>query len=355
MLNCDLNFVMAYLNNFKMIQFFTEIINCVSKIIHFLTNNFKSFIYSDKSFCSVLKRKFPGNEQIIPRSVNYHFTRKCNYQCGFCFHTALTSYVLPLEEAKRGLTMLKTAGMEKINFSGGEPFIHEGGEYLGKLVQFCKQDLKLPSVSIVSNGSMIRESWFKKYGAYLDILAISCDSFMESTNKAIGRGQGGRSHINKLRQIYDWCVTYRVAFKVNTVVNTYNIEEDMAENIVGLNPVRWKVFQCLLLEGENAGPAALRNAERFYISDQQFQAFLERHSHVPCLVPENNVKMQNSYLILDEYMRFLDCRSGAKKPSLSLLDVGVASALDQSGFDEKMFRKRGGVYTWSKKDLLFDW
>lgn len=46
----------------------------------------------------------------VPTSVNYHFTRKCNYKCGFCFHTAKTSFVLPLEEAKRGLELLKDAG-----------------------------------------------------------------------------------------------------------------------------------------------------------------------------------------------------------------------------------------------------
>lgn len=46
----------------------------------------------------------------IPTSVNYHFTRKCNYKCGFCFHTAKTSFVLPLEEAKRGLKLLKEDG-----------------------------------------------------------------------------------------------------------------------------------------------------------------------------------------------------------------------------------------------------
>lgn len=58
-------------------------------------------------------------------------------------------------------------GMEKINFSGGEPFLHDKGDFLGELVQFCKQDLQLPSVSIVSNGSMIKEKWFKKYGKTL--------------------------------------------------------------------------------------------------------------------------------------------------------------------------------------------
>lgn len=51
-------------------------------------------------------------------------------------------------------------------------------------------------------------------------------------------------------------------------------------------------------------------------------------------------------------MRFLDCRNGSKKPSEPLLKVGVQNALKQSGFDEKMFVARGGIYDWSKKDKL---
>jgi len=51
----------------------------------------------------------PANS-VKPRSVNYHLTRQCNYQCGFCFHTAKTSFVLPIDEAQKGLRMLKDAG-----------------------------------------------------------------------------------------------------------------------------------------------------------------------------------------------------------------------------------------------------
>ncbi|KAG8512368.1 Radical S-adenosyl methionine domain-containing protein 2, partial [Galemys pyrenaicus] len=299
-----------------------------------------------------------------PTSVNYHFTRQCNYKCGFCFHTAKTSFVLPLEEAKRGLLMLKQAGMEKINFSGGEPFLHERGEYLGQLVRFCKEELHLPSVSIVSNGSLVRESWFKAYGEYLDILAISCDSFDENVNVLIGRGQGKKNHVENLQKLRTWCWDYRVAFKINSVINRFNVDEDMNEQIRALSPVRWKVFQCLIIEGENAGEDALREAERFIISDQEFEAFLERHKDVSCLVPESNQKvvgrpsptrMKDSYLILDEYMRFLNCQNGRKDPSKSILDVGVEEAIKFSGFDEKMFLKRGGKYIWSKADLKLDW
>ena len=52
----------------------------------------------------------PTTATTVPESVNYHFTRRCNYQCGFCFHTAKTGFELPLEDAKRGLKLLRDAG-----------------------------------------------------------------------------------------------------------------------------------------------------------------------------------------------------------------------------------------------------
>ncbi len=103
-----------------------------------------------------------------PISVNYHFTRRCNYECGFCFHTSKTSHMLLIEQAKQGLLKLKQAGMRKINFAGGEPFLYP--KFLGQLVEYCKLELKLESVSIISNGSLIKESWMRKYSPHLDVL-----------------------------------------------------------------------------------------------------------------------------------------------------------------------------------------
>ena len=56
--------------------------------------------------------------------------------------------------------------MAKINFSGGEPFLPDRGRFVGELVKFCKRDLKLASVTIVSNGSLVKETWFRDYGVY---------------------------------------------------------------------------------------------------------------------------------------------------------------------------------------------
>ena len=58
-----------------------------------------------------------AKEKKVPISVNYHFSRKCNYSCGFCFHTAKTSHILSLDEAKIGLRKLKEAGQYQHSFT----------------------------------------------------------------------------------------------------------------------------------------------------------------------------------------------------------------------------------------------
>lgn len=78
-------------------------------------------------------------------------------------------------------------------------------------------------------------------GEYLDILAISCDSFDEQVNALIGRGQGKKNHVENLQKLRRWCRDYKVAFKINSVINRFNVDEDMNEHIKALSPVRWKV------------------------------------------------------------------------------------------------------------------
>ena len=106
----------------------------------------------------------------------------------------------------------------QVNFSGGEPFIIDKGNYLGEMVRFCKEDLDMDSVTVVTNGSKVMsknvcaipitslivtilspcipitfiftkvtETWMQEFGYWLDIMAVSCDSFDEEINKKIGR------------------------------------------------------------------------------------------------------------------------------------------------------------------------
>ncbi|KAL8697831.1 MAG: hypothetical protein Q9201_006900 [Fulgogasparrea decipioides] len=203
----------------------------------------------------------------------------------------------------------------------------------------------MESVSIVTNGSLVKEKWFEEYAAYLDIIGVSCDSFDENTNMLIGRGKG--SHLETFENLSKLCRKYNVKFKVNTVVCRYNFNEDMNAGIEKVAPFRWKCFQVLIVPGENDSSATLRDAQRFKISDDEYRSFCDRHEHQQSFVPESNEVMKSSYLILDEYMRFLN--KGVKEATKSILEVGVPAAMDDVYWDDENFARRGGEYDWQKE------
>ncbi|TVY21360.1 Radical S-adenosyl methionine domain-containing protein [Lachnellula arida] len=288
-------------------------------------------------------------DDIIPVSVNYFFTRKCNAECKFCFHTEKSSDTLELEDAQKGLRLLAEAGMKKINFAGGEPFLYH--KYLGNLCRYCKEDLGLESVSIVSNGTKVTRKWLEEYGSAVDILAISCDSTNSKTNEDIGRKDRGSGkafdNVQNLFQIKEWCQQYGIRFKLNTVVCSLNWQESMAEMVEKLDPFRWKVFQVLVVVGENENTERERDATKFVITDAQFEDFCSRHRHLKCMIPEPNKAMKSSYLLIDEYMRFLDKGDGDEKVSDPIIKVGVQKAIKQVRWDQEEFHNRGGVYDWN--------
>ena len=286
-------------------------------------------------------------------SVNYHFTRKCNKTRKFCFHTEKSSHVASKDEMKRGLRLLKEAGMRKINFAGGEPFLYPSK--FAWLCQYCKEVLALESVSIITNGTKVTKAWLDKYGQFVDVMGVSCDSFDERTNQLIGRGTG--ENVQQLFRIRDWCKELKIKFKLNTVVCKLNWQENMATTIQELQPFRWKCFQVLLVEDENDASTAdtaldrrKRDARELLITTDQWQSFCEKHQHLDAFVSESNDLMASSYLILDEYMCFLDKGKGKEKQSKSILEVGVAQALAEVYFDKAAFLKRGGEYDWSKEN-----
>ena len=238
--------------------------------------------------------------------------------------------------------------MRKLNVAGGEPFLYP--IFLEEMIRYAKRDLQLESVSIISNGSKIREKFVRDNSAFIDILAISCDSAVAETNIGIGRGTTGEN-VERLRRIAGWCREYGIMFKINTVVNSLNWNEDMTGFIAELQPFRWKAFQCLIVTGENDNEKRKRDARNFLVTEEQWKVFCDRHKHLECFVPESNKAMKGSYLLLDEYMRFLDKGDGVETASESILDVGVKKAMRQVVWERDQFIERGGLYDWTKPSV----
>lgn len=289
---------------------------------------------------------------IVP-AINFHFSRVCNYKCKFCFHTKKTSFILSKEDQIEILRQFREIGSEKVNFAGGEPFLYS--ERLGELVKTSKQ-LGFKSVSIITNGSIVKKEWFEKYGKYLDILGVSCDSINPEVNLMHGR------NFNKLKLpleqqkktelLSQICHHQQILFKVNTVVTQFNKNEVLADFINKIDPCRWKIFQILEIKNENGG----EKIKDLLISPKEFERYIQRNyeglqpNKKKILVKESNEIMQNSYVIVDEFGRLLDVSTGNKLPTHSILKVGIQKALNElgNGFDRSMFYKRGGYYQWQK-------
>lgn len=111
-------------------------------------------------------------------------------------------------------------------------------------------------MSIVTNASLVKPDFLRDYGKHIDILAVSCDSFDEATNVKIGRGKG--AHLKSVSELSKLCAVYNIKLKLNTVVNRYNLSEDMNGEIMRINPFRWKCFQVLIIPNENDSNETLR-------------------------------------------------------------------------------------------------
>jgi len=278
----------------------------------------------------------------VPLSVNFHFTQRCNYKCKFCFLNRPTSTVLHIDTMKLGLRKLREAGVRKINFAGGEPFMHPA--LLGQMVEFCKSELNFPCVQITSNARLIRKEWMRNFGeSFVDMMTLSIDSFDENVNKRIGRGRG--NHVEHIFRVADLCETHDVRVKLNTVVCSENVDEDMARHILKIRPFRWKVVQMYLVDGmnHNTGNEAY-DVPHLAISNEQFRKFVDRHrTSVPTIVEEPNERFVKAYLLLNERMRFLSTSEGGVE-SDSILDVGVRRAIEQCDFSAGQYMRRGGNY-----------
>jgi hypothetical protein len=65
------------------------------------------------------------------------------------------------------------------------------------------------SVTVVTNGSKVTEAWMSEYGYYLDIMAVSCDSFNSDVNKSIGR----------LAKVSKYCITISLSLTTISLVD----------------------------------------------------------------------------------------------------------------------------------------
>lgn len=276
---------------------------------------------------------------ILP-SVNFHVNRTCNAHCSFCFATFRdVAGPIGVADAVRLVRLLAEAGVEKLNFAGGEPTLHRG---IGPLVR-ASRELGLVT-SIVSNGARLG-ALLDHHAADLDWVGLSVDSAEEATEVALGRSRG--SHVEESLALAARCRVFGIRVKLNSVVTALNAHEDMSAFVRAMAPERWKVFQVLPMRGQNDGVV-----EPLLIPAEVFAAFIQRHLPLTAEglgpIVEDNDAMRGSYAMIDPEGRFFGNATGEHVYSRPILEVGVEAALAEVGVSEAKFLQRGGVYAWSR-------
>ena len=241
-------------------------------------------------------------EKNVPKAVNWHCFKACNYACRFCyarFEDLMGTPPMTERDGCKLLDELARQGVEKINFVGGEPMLHP---HIRAWIVHAKSVGMV--TSIVSNGTGIDREFLEAMSDHLDWVGLSIDASNDILHAQLGRGrkgeikQGVSGHLRRTLPVADLLHEFGVGVKLNTVVTDLNKDDDMSLVVRRIRPHRWKIFQALRINGENE-----EDIGELEVADRAFETYVERHQQALAdqvhtqVVAENNEAMLGLSLI----------------------------------------------------------
>lgn len=290
----------------------------------------------------------PEVEELI---VNWHLTAACNFRCRYCFASwdrggpggevwrdatetrrllaSLSNMFDPANSPTSLRERLRWRAV-RLSLAGGEPTLL--GDRLPEIAALAKEFGF--RVSLITNGS--RPTIVAKTAPNLDMLGISMDTADAATAGLIGRtsfgGEGvspgdAEALLRGVRAVHPGLVV-----KLNTVVSSANVDENLTDLVWRLRPDRWKVMRMLpILTGEMEVDAAA------------FRSFVHRHRAFSRLMSvEDNHDMDATYVMVDPHGRFFQNGNGIQGYSYSrpILEVGAPAAFAEMAFKSDGFASR---------------
>lgn len=107
---------------------------------------------------------------MTPILCNYYVTYRCNAKCGFCDIWEQPSPMISLEDAERNLHDLKRLGVRIVDFTGGEPLLHQ---QLPDLLRIAKD---LGFVTTITSNGLLYPKRARDLAGLVDMLHFSIDS-----------------------------------------------------------------------------------------------------------------------------------------------------------------------------------
>ena len=269
--------------------------------------------------------------------VNYHITNRCNYHCTYCFGKFNGQKDPSLDDAKKIVENIALYFAQKnitdgrINFAGGEPTLYK---HLDELIDYASS-LGL-SVSIVTNGSLLTLERIRSWQGKVSCIGISVDSIDDTANIAIER-----CCRNKVADLPHWADLAKVIhecdinLKINTVVSSLNLCEDLLPLYQALKPQKIKLFQMHLVDGIND------QAKPYEITEREFLTFCDRHKAFDSvIVAEPCGSMENSYLMVNPEGKFQLNNNGSYQTFGDLNTTSLSEILKTVPLNSEKFGSR---------------
>lgn len=191
--------------------------------------------------------------------VCWNITSRCNKNCKYCFKFSKSD--LSLEDNKRILNKLVMMGVEKISWTGGEPFLYKD---FVNLLKLSKEYGLINHVN--TNTSILDYELLKECLAYIDKINISLDFVDDRLNSKYGIGENYYEHVKKILG-YIKELNPKVKIQINTVIFNGNINhyKDLYNEICKYNINYWKIIRFFPIRGK-----ALKEELKLSITDEEF-------------------------------------------------------------------------------------
>lgn len=105
-----------------------------------------------------------------PVLCNYYVTYRCNAKCGFCDIWEKPSPYVTLENVRENLSALKQLGVKVIDFTGGEPLLHQ------QIDQFFALAKEMGFITTLTTNALLYPKFAKRLKGKVDMLHFSLDT-----------------------------------------------------------------------------------------------------------------------------------------------------------------------------------
>lgn len=274
-------------------------------------------------------------DKYYPKVMTFELVEKCNLFCFHCYNNSRADNPLVIDWKKLLSLMekLKVNGLEIVQFTGGEPMLHPNFD---DILEFSCQVFE--SVIILTNGTLIKDDFVKKFKKYKDKIkfSISLDNYKSEIHDKIRNSKGcfdlTSMGIKKLRE-KDFYVRIGMTFDDNTIDDIFKTFEysinELNANHFACNPVLpyGRSYNCWHAADENMLKKIIVELKKIELSS---------HKDRLMKAPKSN---ENPINCGAGYKTFTACADGVLKPCVLF---------------PKNFSKIGNIFS-DDADMLFSY